>query len=66
MHARMARMPPELQHVRSTLKRLSLAGNELVTLPADLLAQTSHLRWIDLSGNQLTSLACARVCDLRP
>ena len=29
MHARMRRMPPELQHLRPTLRRLSLGGNEI-------------------------------------
>ena len=60
MHARMARMPPELQHVRSTLKRLSLAGNEIETI--EHLDGMVRLHSLFLHDNRITSCAGLRGC----
>ena len=55
MHARMARMPPELQHVRGTLRRLCLANNEIRRI--EHLDGMSKLHSLFLQDNQISDLS---------
>lgn len=55
MHARMRRMPPELQHVRSSLRRLSLAGNEICDI--EHLEGMARLHSLFLHENRICSLS---------
>ena len=51
MHARLARVPPELQSVRHTLQRLSLANNEIGRI--EHLGGMVHLHTLFLQENSL-------------
>ena len=53
MHARLRRVPPELQLVRGTLRRLSLATNEIRTI--EHLDGMSRLHSLFLQDNQISS-----------
>ena len=60
MHARMRRMPPELQHLRPTLRRLSLGGNEIEVI--EHLDGMVRLHSLFLHENQIRSPAGLRGC----
>lgn len=60
MHARMRRMPPELQHLRPTLRRLSLGGNEIEVI--EHLDGMVRLHSLFLHENRIRSPAGLRGC----
>ena len=60
MHARMRRMPPELQHLRRTLRRLSLGGNEIEVI--EHLDGMVRLHSLFLHDNQIRRPAGLRGC----
>ena len=60
MHARMRRMPPELQHLRPSLRRLSLGGNEIEVI--EHLDGMVRLHSLFLHDNQIRSPAGLRGC----
>ena len=60
MHARMRRMPPELQHLRSSLRRLSLGGNEIEVI--EHMNGMARLHSLFLHDNHIRSLAGLRGC----
>ena len=60
MHARMRRMPPELQHLRPTLRRLSLGGNEIEVI--EHLDGMVRLHSLFLHENRIRSAAGLRGC----
>jgi hypothetical protein len=60
MHARMRRMPPELQHLRPSLRRLSLGGNEIEVI--EHLDGMVRLHSLFLHDNRIRSPAGLRGC----
>ena len=55
MHARLSHMPPELQEVKGTLRRLSLACNEIRAI--DHLDGMAKLHSLFLQDNRISSFA---------
>lgn len=60
MHARLPHMPPELQLVRGTLRRLSLATNEICTI--EHLDGMAKLHSLFLHDNRITSFTGLEDC----
>ena len=61
MHSRMRRMPPELQHLCTSLRRLDLSGNDIEVI--EHLDGMTRLHSLFLHDNRIHSLAGLRGCS---